>query len=100
MPTTRTGRLSVRFLAAAVFLFAVAIVMSMISGHDGGFVDNSHLYRLLIGLAFMLTELGALSSAAVAIVRDHERSLLTVLALIFGVLATGLLLADMIFDEG
>lgn len=100
IPTTRTGRLSVWCLAAAVFLFAIAITVSMISGHEGGLVDNSHLYRLLIGIAFMVAELGALVSAAIAMFRDHERSLLTVLALIFGLLATGLLFADMLFDKG
>ena len=86
-PATRFGRISVRLLGAWVCVLAFAVVVSQV---DEQLVDSSTAYRLVVGACFMLLAIGSATTAAIAIVRDHDRSLLTALALLLGLLAAGI----------
>ena len=94
-PTTQLGRLSVQLLAASMIVFAAAITVSLMPGGDD-FVDSSKLYRFVAALAFFTTGAGALVTSAIAIIRDHERAVLTWLALLVGLFAAAFVLADSI----
>lgn len=95
IPTTKIGQLSVRLLVASLIVFVVAVVISLAIGDDEpeGLID---VLRLLLGIAFLFTGLGALVTAAIALIRDHERALLVWLALAFGIFATALVLGDIV----
>lgn len=98
LPTTKLGRLSVRLLAVCLGVFIIAIAISLtLEGGDSE--EPADFVRAIIGSSFLITGLGALVSAAIAMVRDHERSVLVWLALLLGLLATAFALGDVIFPE-
>ena len=96
-PTTKLGRLSVLLLAATAIVFAAAVIVSLVSGGGSdSIVDTSALYRFATGVALLTTGLGAMVSAAIALIRDRERSLLTWFALVAGMFATAFVLGDLV----
>jgi len=98
LPTTKLGRLSVRLLAASFGVFIFAIVVSLVVG-DGDLEKPMKVVRPVIGFAFLFSGLGALVTASIAMIRDHERSVLSWLALLFGLFATVFVLSDMVVPQ-
>jgi uncharacterized membrane protein YhaH (DUF805 family) len=97
LPTTPMGWWSAKLLAAAAGVFAVAVIVSLlVAGGAGDAGEPSDAIRFVIGFSFLLTGLGTLVTAAIAVIRDRERSVLGWLALLLGFAATAFVLGDIV----
>lgn len=99
-PDTKFGRISARLLAVSVAVFVVAIIVSIAFDQGGSEAsDSNDVIRMLLGFSFLLSGLGALITAAIAVFRDRERALLTFLALAFGMFAAVFVLGDIVLQS-
>ena len=94
LPRTRLGFWALRLLAAFAACFILLISLAA-AGQTGGDELSDNLWLALPGLGAGLSAVLAGATAAVAIVRRGERSVLVFLPLVLGVLVATFLLGEL-----
>ena len=92
VPTTAWGRWAIGF-ALAVFPLSGVFLVLLATGPSGG-TTLSFEPRLIPGLLAAISAMAALVTGLVAIIRRHERSLLTFAATGLGVMVTFFLVGE------
>jgi flagellar biosynthesis protein FliQ len=98
LPRTRLGFWAVGLLAAFAAFFILLISLAA-SGQEGGEEFSDNLWLALPGLAAGLSAVLGGVTAAVAVVRRGERSVLVFLPLIVGIFVAIFLLGELVGHE-
>jgi cytochrome bd-type quinol oxidase subunit 2 len=97
-PGTRTGKWSTGFLAGSIVFFILFYAL-VAAGQRGGETFFSNLWLSLTILPAALAAIVAGVLACVAILRDRERSLISIVALLLGVLVTIFAVGEIAFPH-
>lgn len=95
LPSSESGRLAAKLLGILAGVFLVAVIVALAAnGSDSG--TAWAIYRLQISTAFLLAAVGAMAWGLIAAIRDRDFSIIVLLAIPIGTVATIFTLGDLV----
>ncbi len=98
MPKSRLGLWSVGSMAA-FFLSLIVLQLLIAFGQRGGDTFFSNLLLAIPGLLAGIFGISAFTAGTIAIIRSKERSILTYIAVIIGLLVLAFVMAEIIYPH-